>query len=88
MWMWIYCLLATAYILHYRDYLLFIRDSIYRNMVWSNEGLLNVDLESINGYLKDNYSAPERFISKVFFVFISPFYLLYVLYYVVNRFDY
>lgn len=86
--MWIYCLLATAYFLHFKDYLLFIRDSVYRNMVWSNENPLNVDIESINQYLDQNYSMPERWISKVFFVFISPIYLLYVLYYVINRLDY
>lgn len=88
MWMWIYCLLATAYFLHFKDYLLFVRDSIYRNMIWSTDSFLSVDMDSINEYLNNNYSASERIISKVFFVFISPIYLLYVLYYVINRLDY
>lgn len=88
MWMWIYCLLVTAYFLYFKDYLLFIRDSVYRNMVWSNASPLNVDMDSINEYLKANYNMPARVVSKVFFVFISPIYLLYVLYYVINRLDY
>ena len=88
MLIWIYCLLVTAYFLYFKDYLLFIRDDVYRNMVWNNASLINVDMESIDNYLKANYNLPARVISKVFFVFISPIYLLYVLYYVINRLDY
>lgn len=88
MWLWIYGLLATAYFMHYKDFLLFIRDSAYRNMVWNNDNMINVDTEAMNKYLAENYSFPERWISKIFFVFISPIFLVYVLYYIINRLDY
>jgi hypothetical protein len=88
MWMWIYCLLATAYFIHYKDYLFFMRDTIYRNMIWSSDSPLSLDMDVINEYLTNNYSLIERIISKIFFVFISPIYFLYVLFYVINRLDY
>lgn len=88
MWIWIYCLLATAYFFHFKDYLLFIRDTAYRNIVWNNANILHVDTEAMNDYLKANYNTPERLVSKVFFVFISPIFLVYVLYYIINRLDY
>ncbi len=88
MLMWIYGILATAYFLYFKDYLLFIRDDVYHNMIWGNSNTLKVNMESVDGYLKDNYNLSERVISKIFFVFISPIYLIYVLYYVINRLDY
>jgi len=85
MWFWIYCLLVTLYFFHYRDYLFFIRDTAYRNVIWNTENVTSLDMTEIDNYLKENYSTPERIISKVFFVFVSPFFLLYVLFYIANK---
>jgi hypothetical protein len=88
MWMWIYCLLATAYFLQFQNYLLFIRDTAYRNIIWNSENSLDIDLDAMNDYLKANYKLPARLTAKVGFLFISPLFLVYVLFYIIKRLDY
>jgi hypothetical protein len=88
MLMWIYCLLATGYFLQFQDYLLFIRDTAYRNIIWNSDNRLDIDLDSMNKYLKNNYNLTERLFAKVGFLFISPLFLIYVLFYIIKKLDY
>lgn len=82
---WIYCLLATAYFIHFKDYLFFIRDTAYRSIIWNAESSFEVDIEEMDKFLEKNYSYIERFLSKFFFIFISPIFLLYVLFYIYKK---
>lgn len=88
MWMWIYCLFATGYFLYYQNYLFFIRDTAYRSIIWNSGNNLDIDLDSMNNYLKDNYNIPARLFAKIGFLLISPLFLIYVLFYIIKRLDY
>ena len=88
MWMWIYCLLATIYFLYFKDYLIFIRDLAYRNIIWNTQNITQLDIGAMNEFLEKNYNKTAQIASKVFFVFISPIYLIYVLFYIIKRLDF
>lgn len=85
MWMWIYCMLVTAYFIYFKDYLFFIRDTAYRSIIWESDASFEIDTEELDQFLKQHYSKPAVFISKTFFIFVSPFFLLYVLFYIIKK---
>jgi hypothetical protein len=78
-------MLVTAYFIYFKDYLFFIRDTAYRSIIWDSEGSFDFDSDEMDNFLKKNYSTPAVFISKIFFIFVSPFFLLYVLFYIIKK---
>jgi hypothetical protein len=82
---WIYCTLATIYFLYFKDYLLFIRDTAYRNVIWNPTGIDDFDLSEFDDFLENNYNLVERFFSRTFFIFISPLFFIYVIFYIYKK---
>lgn len=85
MWMWIYCSFATIYFIYFKDYLFFIRDTAYRSIIWNPTEIDDIDFSEFDSFLEKNYNTVERFLSKTFFIFISPLFFIYVIFYIYKK---
>lgn len=86
MYVWFYLLLATAFFVHFKDYLFFMRDLTYRNIVWNPDEDNLIDFDEMDEYLKKNYNKLDQILFKTLFIFFSPIFFIYIFIYIKNKF--
>jgi len=85
MFMWIYCILATAYFIYFKDYLFFIRDMAYHHILWNTDDVSTFDRDSLDEFLEKNYKPFAIIISKILFLFFAPIFFAYLIIYILKK---
>jgi len=82
---WIYFIIATAFFIHFKDYLFFICDLTHRNLIWNTDEDNFLDFDEMDRYLKENYNMLDQITFKILFIFFMPIFLPYVIFYIKNK---
>lgn len=83
---WIYLILATAFFIHFKDYLLYICDLTHSNLIWNTDEDEILDFDEMDKFLKEHYNLIDQITFKALFVFFLPLFIPYIIIHVKNKF--